>query len=299
MPTPTPTPTPTPSTIQNTLTINTPVQAVGSIHPTAIITGDVSIPATATVGPYCVLDGPITLGENVRLVAHVCIKGPVTIGEGTILYPGASIGYEPQDLKIKLGTPTSGVVIGSNCQIREHVTIHASSKAPGQGPPTTIGDRVFMMVNSHAGHDVRIDNDAILVNSVLLAGHAHVGRSATLSGCACIHQFGRVGAYAFVTGLTGHSRDIPPFVIVGARNLMFGINAVGLRRAGFPREHITALRVAFRVAFRTPRMRVEQIAILREMGANCPPVAEMAEFVATTKRGIIACSGAADQEDED
>jgi UDP-N-acetylglucosamine acyltransferase len=281
-----------------TQTGTTPAPRTG-IHPSAIISGDCSIPPSCAIGPYCVIEGPVTLADNVTLVAHVCIRGPVTIGPNTTLYPGACVGFEPQDLKIKPGMPTAGVVIGAGTMIREHVTIHAASKAPGQGPPTTIGNNVFMMANSHAGHDVRIDDNAILVNGVLLAGHSHVGKNATLSGNSAVHQFLRVGAYAFVTGVTGHARDIPPFVIVGGRNRMHGINAVGLRRAGFPRDHITRLRIAFREAFRTPRPRAEQIAILREHAADCPPVAEMADFVASSKRGIVACSTIDHDDDND
>ena len=276
-----------------------PPQIGPGIHPSAVISGDCTIPASCTIGPFCILEGPITLGENVKLISHVCLRGPLTIGDGTIVYPHAALGFEPQDLKIKPGFPTAGVRIGKDCLIRECVTIHAASKSPDQGHPTTIGDRVFMMVSSHAGHDVRVDDDVVLVNAVLLAGHCHVARKATLGGEVAMHQFARVGEFAFVSGCTGHALDVPPYMIAGSRNHVHGINAVGLRRNGFPREHITMLRRAFREAFRVRLPRSEQVAVLRALAVDCPPVGVLADFVATSKRGVCAASNFAEDDGEE
>lgn len=267
------------------------------IHPTAVVDPRCELAEGVEIGPFCILRGVVRLARGVKLMSHVCIDGPAEIGENTEVYPGVCIGFPPQDVKFKPGMPTAGVKIGANTLLREHVTIHAASKPPGEGHPTTIGDNCFLMVNSHLGHDARVGHGVILVNGVLLAGHTEVQDRATLSGAAAIHQFVRIGRFAFVTGLTGHALDVPPFCIAGARNTIFGINAVGLRRAGFPREHITLLRKAFRLGFRVRQPRAEQIAVLRDLGAACPPVLEMAEFVAASKRGVSAASDQAHELD--
>lgn len=269
------------------------------IHPSAIVDSRARLAPGVEIGPGCVVRGEVSLAQGVRLIGGVYIEGPVEIGDGTLVYPGACIGFPPQDVKFKPGMPTAGVKIGANCLIREHVTIHSASKAPGEGAPTTIGDNVFMMANSHAGHDAKVGNGVILVNAVLLAGHSEVQERATLSGAAMVHQFGRIGKFAFISGGTAQAMDVPPFCIAGARNTIHGINAVGLRRAGFPREHITLLRQAFREAFRVALPRKEQVAVLRELGKTCPPVLDMAEFVEKSKRGIAAAASHAEEHDQD
>lgn len=268
-----------------------------TIHPTAIIDSKAILGEGVEIGPYCILRGDVTLGPGVRLVSHVTIQGPATVGSNTVLYPGVCLGFEPQDVKFKPGMPTAGVRIGQDCLLREHVTIHAASKGPDVGHPTTIGDRCFLMVNSHLGHDTRIGNDVVMVNSVLLAGHVEVADRVTFGGGAGVHQFCRIGRLTMVSGLSACSLDIPPFVIAAERNTIFGLNVVGLRRNGFSREHITKLREAFREGFRIRRPRNEQLAVLRELGANCPPVAELADFVAASKRGVMPAATQHDEND--
>ncbi|GJQ30412.1 MAG: acyl-[acyl-carrier-protein]--UDP-N-acetylglucosamine O-acyltransferase [Phycisphaerae bacterium] len=267
-----------------------------TIHPSSLVDPSCELGEGVEIGPNCVLRGAVRLGAGVKLVGCSHLEGPVEVGANTTIYPGTCLGFPPQDYKFKLGSPTAGVRIGAECLIREHVTVHAASKAPGQGPPTTVGDRCFLMVGSHLGHDARIGNDVILVNGSLLAGHTEVGDKATLSGHAAIHQFVRIGRFAFVSGLAAIARDVPPFVIAAERNLMFGINVVGMRRNGFAREEIKNVRDAFRLAFRTPRPRPEQLAVLRELGERSPAVREMAEFVAGSKRGLVACAGVDEDE---
>ncbi|MDX2131021.1 MAG: acyl-ACP--UDP-N-acetylglucosamine O-acyltransferase [Planctomycetota bacterium] len=272
--------------------------SVTSIHPSAIIDPACEIGPGVEIGPGCVLRGEVRLAEGVRLMGMVYMQGPVRVGPRTTIYPGVCLGFPPQDVKFTLGMATAGVSIGADTILREHVTIHAASKPPEAGPPTSVGDRCFFMAGSHAGHDVQVGNDVVLVNNVLLAGHVHLADRVTVGGASAIHQFCRIGRFAFVSGLTAISRDVPPFVIAAERNLMWGINAVGLRRAGFPRPHITLLREAYREAFRVPRPRAEQIEVLRTIGADCPPAMEMAEFVAASKRGIVASSKVGEDEDD-
>ncbi len=258
------------------------------IHPTAIIDPQATLGGGVEIGPYCVITGKVSLGAGVRLVAGVHINGPTEIGEGTTVYPGACIGFEGQDVKFKPGMETAGVRIGKNCLIREHVTIHLATKTAA---PTTVGDDCFLMANSHVGHDAKVGNRVVLVNAALLAGHSEVGDGATLSGNTAIHQFARVGRLAFLSGGVGQSMDTPPFCIAGERNRVTGINLVGLRRAGIPREQITRVRQAFAKVFRRSLPKAEMLAALDELGKDCPLVAEQAEFVRTAKRPI--CGGMA------
>jgi UDP-N-acetylglucosamine acyltransferase len=254
-----------------------------NIHPSAVVSAESELAEGVEIGPCCVLTGKVRLGEGVKLVASVHLAGPLEIGAGTTLYPGACIGFPPQDYKFKLGDPTAGVRIGRDCILREHVTVHAATR---QDVPTTIGDRVFMMASSHAGHDARVGNGVVLVNGVLLAGHTTVFDSAILSGCCGVHQFARVGRMAFVSGLVGVPADIPPFCVTGARGVLSSVNLVGMRRAGFPREHVTAVRNVFWRVLCQRLPRHEMIAALEERGRDCPPVMEMAEFMKGSKRPI-------------
>ncbi len=266
-----------------------------SVHPSAVVGKHVELADNVTIGPGCVLDGPVTLGANVTLVNHVTIQGPVVVGEGTMLYPGVCIGFPPQDVKFKIGMQTPGVRIGKHCLIREHVTIHAASK---MDHPTTVGDNCFLMVNSHLGHDVVIGDNCTLVNSVLLAGHVHVGSSVTMGGAAAAHQFTRIGRLAMISGLVAVAMDVPPFCIAGGRNTVAGLNAIGLRRSGVPREDITLLRKAFRLGLGVRQPREAMLAAVQQFAAQSVFVKEFYDFLAApTKRGI-AMGRMAQSEDE-
>jgi len=258
-----------------------------NIHPTAIIDKAAHIGEGSTVGPFCVITGKVTIGKNANLIASAHVNGPTTIGDNFTMYPGAAVGFAPQDYKFKPGMDTAGVVIGDDCIVREGATVHAASKMEA---PTTLGNRVFMMANSHVGHDGSVGNNVILVNGCLLAGHTRIDDNATLSGNTAVHQFCRVGRFAFVGGGFICTKDVPPFCVVGGRNEIHGINLVGLRRNGFSRDHITLVRRAFWDVLRLNIPRPEMIARLKELGKDCPPVMELADFVAASKRGI--CYGA-------
>jgi UDP-N-acetylglucosamine acyltransferase len=253
------------------------------VHSTATVAPEAQLGDGVQIGPGCVLSGRIKLGAGVRLIGNCYISGPVEIGAETHVYPFACIGFPPQDVKFKLGDPTAGVVIGSKCQIREHVTVHAASKPD---VPTQVGDRAFLMVNSHVGHDARAGNDVVLVNNSALGGHSHVDDGAILSGGALVHQFTRVGKLAFVSGAVADAMDVPPYCMMVERNRLVGINLVGMRRAGIPRAEITEVRRAFRDVFRVSLPRAEMLAILGDRAATSPAIAEMAGFVAGSKRGI-------------
>ena len=262
-----------------------------TIHPTALVDDAAELAPDVEIGPYCVIrasGGPVRLGPGVRLLGSNYVNGPATVGAGTILWPHACIGFEPQDYKFGPGAKTAGVVIGAGCLIREHATVHA---ATSDERPTSVGDKCFLMVNSHVAHDCRVGNNVVFVNGAGVAGHGEIGDNVTLGGNAVIHQFCRIGRLVMMSGDCAVSLDVPPFCMVNERNRLGGLNQVGLRRSGMPREHITELRRAFRDVLRNPMPRKEAVALLRARGQTCPPVMELAEFFDSTKRGIAPGMG--------
>jgi UDP-N-acetylglucosamine acyltransferase len=258
-----------------------------TIHPSAVVSAACELADTVEIGPFCVLSGRVRLGEGVRLVAAVHVSGPIDIGPGTLVYPGACIGFPSQDLKFKPGDPTAGVVIGRDCQIREHATIHAATKVD---MPTRVGDRVFVMAGAHIGHDSHADNDSLLVNNSAMAGHAYLGQRAMLSGGCMIHQFIRVGRLAMLSGASV-SMDLPPFCVATGRNRMGALNFVGMRRSGLGRREIDAVRAAYREVLMPSLPRPEMIAALAERAVDSPAVAEIHRFVVEARRAICPGSG--------
>ncbi len=259
-----------------------------TIHPSAAITGPTEFGKDVYIGPYCVINGPVKLGDGVRLMGNIYLNGPVEIGARTVVHPFATIGFAPQDVKFKpeLGTP--GVKIGEDCQLREHVTVHSAGN--NKTRPTTIGNRCFLMVASHMGHDSIIGDDVTLVNNTALAGHVEVGDRVTVGGGAVIHQFCRIGRLAFIGGGSAISTEVPPFCLVWGRNRLAGLNVIGMRRNGLSRDDITTVRRAFREAIRTRPTRDIMLQRLREIGANCKPVMEMADFIGSSTRAIVPYS---------
>lgn len=259
-----------------------------SIHPTAVVSPECELADDVQIGPLCVLEGAVRLGPGVRLIASVYLKGPLEIGSGTQVWPFACLGAPPQDYKFGPDSITAGVVVGSDCIIREHATVNAATR---DDKPTRLGDRVFLMVSSHVGHDAAVGDDVILVNNTTIGGHAQVAAKVTLSGGCMVHQFCRIGRLVFMSGGSGVSSDVPPFCVVSDRQRLGGVNLVGMRRAGMDRDEITAVRRAFREVFRKPVTRAEMLAYLDDEGQRWPAVAEMAEFVRTAERPICAGKG--------
>ena len=253
------------------------------IHPAAHVDPEARLAEGVVVGPGCLVGRGVTLAQGVRLLANVHIDGPASIGAGTLVYPYAVIGMPGQDFKFSPGDPTPGVVVGSDCVIREHVTIHAATT---DERPTTVGDKCYLMVASHVGHDCVVGNGVILVNNALLAGHVTVGDKATLSGNTAVHQFCRVGRLAFISGGVATAMDVPPFCLCDQINATNGLNLVGMRRSGMPRESIDAIRYAFRTVISKSLPREEAVRTLRELGQQDAYVQEVAEFVASSKRGV-------------
>ncbi len=255
------------------------------IHPTAILDGDIDLADDVQIGPFCILRGNITLSAGVRLLERVSIQGPATIGAGTIFYPGAIIGFEPQDYKFLPGTPTAGVVLGANCIIREHATVHSATSTE---KPTQLGDGVFLMVNSHVGHDTVVGDRTILVNNTALAGHVIVEDRVTLSGGCLVHQHCRVGRLCMFSGATVITTDIPPFMMVIERNEIVGLNLVGLRRSGMTPEEINTLRHIFTTVIRQNPQRPELLAALAEQKDQSEAIRQLHDFIASGKKPLAA-----------
>jgi len=231
-----------------------------NIHPTAIIAEGAKIDETAEIGPYCVLGPQVTLGARVKLHSHVAVAGITSIGADTQVFPFASLGHPPQDLKYK--GEQSRLEIGERNQIREHVTMNPGTE--GGGMLTKVGNDCLFMMSSHVAHDCVIGDNVILVNNATLGGHVSIGDFAIMGGLSAAHQFVRIGRHAMIGGMTGVETDIIPYATVtGNRAHLSGLNLVGLKRRGYDRDAIHALRNAYRLLFApegTMAERLEEVA---------------------------------------
>jgi UDP-N-acetylglucosamine acyltransferase len=257
-----------------------------NIHPTAVIEAGARIAGSARIGPYCVVGANVEIGEDVELVAHVVVAGRTSIGDGTRIFPFASIGHQPQDLKFK-GEDTA-LVIGQRNVIREHVTMNPGTA--GGGAVTRVGDGCLFMASAHVAHDCVIGNQVIMANNATLAGHVTLGDYAFLGGLSAVHQFVRIGPHVMVGGLTGVERDVIPYgSVMGDRARLVGLNIVGLQRRGFSREDIQALRSAYDMLFAQDNGTLaERVAAVAEHFAAVGPVREIIEFVrAENSRGLV------------
>jgi len=247
-----------------------------SVHPTAVVEPGAEVHPGATVGPFCVVGAGVSLAEGAELVSHVAVAGRTAIGPRTRVWPFASIGHQPQDLKYR--GEESRLEIGADCMIREHVT--ANPGTTGGGMVTRIGDRCLLMVGAHVGHDCQIGPGVILANNATLAGHVEIGDSAFLGGLSAVHQFVRVGEQAMVGGMTGVEKDVIPFgSVIGNRAHLGGLNIVGLKRRGFDRETIHALRGAYREIFFGQGTLAERAAAAARAHAGVAAVERLAAFI--------------------
>ena len=215
-----------------------------SIHPSAVIEEGARIGNGCVIGPFCHVGPNVTLHDNVTLKSHIVVTGHTTIGADTVVFPFASLGEIPQDLKFK-GEETR-LVIGQRNRIREHVTMNTGTE--GGGGVTIVGDDCLFMAGCHVAHDVHIGNRVILVNSAAVAGHCILEDDVIIGGLSGIHQFVRIGHGAIIGAVTMVTNDVIPFGLVQApRGELDGLNLVGLKRKGVARADITALRAAFQM----------------------------------------------------
>jgi len=256
---------------------------MAAIDPTARIEPGAVIGENVSIGPYCVIGPHVQIGDGCKLIAHVHIAGHTTIGPRSVLYPFASLGTPPQSVKYR-GGPTR-LVIGVDCDIREGVTVNTGTE--DDRGVTEIGDRCWLMVGSHVGHDCKVGNDVIFANNVVLGGHVTIGDFAVFGGQAAVRQFVRIGEGAMVVGLSGVRADVIPFGLVqGPLADLIGLNVVGMRRRGATKADIHRLRKAYEMMFfgrGTFRERLDQVAA--ENGAD-PLVAKVIAFIRSGSRPL-------------
>jgi UDP-N-acetylglucosamine acyltransferase len=231
------------------------------IHPTSVVEVGAKLGKNVKIGPFCMVGADVVLGDGCELLSHVAVSGRTTIGPRTKIYPFASIGHQPQDLKFK--GEQSTLIIGADCQIREGVTMNPGTE--GGIMTTVVGDRCAFLANSHVGHDCTVGNDVIFSNNVMLAGHCTIGDFVIIGGGAAVIQFARVGAHAFVGGMSGLENDLIPYgMALGNRAHLSGLNIIGLRRRGFAQSDVHSLRRAYRMLFAnegTLAERLEDVAV--------------------------------------
>ena len=257
-----------------------------SVHPTWIIEKGAKIGDDVRIGPYCRIGEEVVIEKGCVLESHVIVTGDVTIGPRCHIFPFASIGTPPQDLKYQ-GEPTR-LVIGKNNTFREFVSVNRGTK--GGGGVTTIGDDNFFMVYAHIAHDCLIGDHTIFANAATLAGHVEVGHHVTIGAFSAVHQFCRVGPHAFIGGFSVLTRDALPFVkTVGVRGdaKTFDINSLGLRRKGFDEEKIKELKRVYRLIKREGGRpgRIEDKIDAAEL--KFEESRELLRFIRETKRGLI------------
>ena len=252
------------------------------IHPTAIVDPGAQVGSDVQIGPYSLIGPQAMIGARTVIQSHVVIEGSVAIGAGNFIGHGAIIGGAPQDLSFSPERKTK-VEIGKGNVIREYCTIHRGS---AEGSATKIGDNNFLMVGAHLGHNCEIGNNVIIANNCLLAGHVRVDDQAFLGGGSTFHQHMRVGRLVMVQGSSGFGKDLPPFVVAAERNSVFGVNVVGLRRAGFSAKDRDEIKNAFKLLY-TSGLNISQ-ALKKAAATNFGAAArEFFEFVANAKkRGI-------------
>lgn len=268
------------------------------VHPTALVEEGANLADGVDVGPFCIVGGGVVLRAGVRLSSHVVVSGETEIGERTVVHSHAVIGgdaqirnHDPRGMRLR---------IGADNVIREAVTISTGSRG-GRGI-TSVGERCYLMAGSHIGHDCIVGKDVTLSNGVQLAGHVQLGDGVIMGGLSAIQQFGRVGQYAFVSGVSGATADIIPYgAAIGTHARLFGLNLVGLRRRNVPRENIHALRAAYHFIFESADGTIHENARRAgERWGDVPEVQEIITFIlADARRPICPARRRGSQADEE
>jgi UDP-N-acetylglucosamine acyltransferase len=252
------------------------------IHPAAIVDPAARIGADAEIGAFSIIGPQVTIGEKTIVQSHVVIEGQVAIGSGNLIGHGAVIGAPPQDVSF-LPERKTKVQIGDDNIIREYCTIHRGTT---DETSTKIGDKNFLMAGAHIGHNCEIGNNVIIANNCLLAGFVRVDDGAFLGGGSTFHQFMHIGRLVMVQGSSAFGKDLPPFVIAAERNSVFGVNVIGLRRAGFSAKDREEIKAAFKLVYQSG-LNISQALEKTATKELSAPAREFLDFVANAKkRGI-------------
>ena len=251
---------------------------MANIHATAVVDPSAKLGTNVEIGPFCVIGSDVELGDDVVVHSHAVITGRTTLGPECKVFPFASIGQAPQDVKFH-GEPST-LTIGAKTIIREHATINPGTE--GGHMSTKVGSNCLLMIGAHVAHDCEVGDSVTLVNGATLGGHVTIGDGAIIGGLSAVHQFVRIGAYAFIGGMSGITADVIPFgTAIGNRANLCGLNIVGLKRKGFPRDQIHELRQAYRMLFSTEGTLKERLEDVESMFSTNPLTKQVIEFIKT------------------
>ena len=254
------------------------------IHKTAIIAETSEIADNVEIGPYSIIGPKVKIATNTKIHSHVSIVGDTSIGKGNEIFPFASIGTPPQDLKYK-GEKNS-IIIGDNNKLREYVNINPGTEQGGG--VTTIGNNNLFMVYCHVAHDCNVSNNIVLANNVQVGGHVVIQNNAIIGGSCAIHQFSRIGESSMVGGMTGVLSDVIPFGLsLGNRNSLVGLNLIGLRRAKISNENIKIIQEAYNILFKSENFR-SNIDNLNSEIKNNQFVNKIINFICADKKRPIS-----------
>tara|TARA_B100000945_G_scaffold83022_1_gene64065 strand:+ start:7046 stop:7828 length:783 start_codon:yes stop_codon:yes gene_type:complete len=253
------------------------------IHDSSVVDKNATIGKKVKIGPFCYVGPNVELSESVELISNVHIEGNTTIGKGTKIFPFASIGTIPQDLKYK--GESNSVIIGENNMIREYVTINPGTE--GGGGKTIIGNNCLFMISSHIAHDCKVGNNVVIANNVPLGGHVTLEDSVVIGGNSAVQQFTRIGRLAMIGGMTGVLKDVIPFGLsFGNRNYLQGINLIGLRRKKYENKKILELDTAYKKIFSSEKLHENLAKVNGEFNDN-DLVKEVVDFIAKDKKRPI------------
>ena len=251
---------------------------MANIHAIAVVDPSAKLGTNVEIGPFCVIGPDVELGDGVVVHSHAVITGRTTLGPECKVFPFASIGQAPQDVKFH-GEPST-LTIGAKTIIREHATVNPGTE--GGHMSTKVGSNCLLMIGAHVAHDCEVGNSVTLVNGATLGGHVTIGDGAIIGGLSAVHQFVRIGAYAFIGGMSGITADVIPFgMAIGNRANLCGLNIVGLKRKGFPRDQIHELRQAYRMLFSTEGTLKERLEDVESMFSTNPLTKQVIEFIKT------------------
>lgn len=278
-----------------------PMQSEPMVHPSSVVEAGARIGSGARIGPFCYVSADAVLGDQVELISHVSVLGATTVGAATKIYPMATLGAPPQNTKHKGGRTT--LVIGTNCTLREGVTMHLGTDT-SRGT-TTVGDNGNFLAYAHVAHDCSVGNNATFANGATLGGHCEIGDNVYIGGLSAVHQFVRVGDNAFLGGVSAFVGDVIPYALaVGNRASLRGLNIIGLKRSGMSRADIQLLRRCYKTIFDRTHTVGENLEKARAEFSGSPQARKIIDFM--SNRGhrhyaVPRLAGAAgdDSDDED
>lgn len=253
-----------------------------TIHPTAILHDGVELGEDVEIGPWCIVEENARLGRGTKLLPRAFVGKNTVLGEENVLHIGAVVGHQPQDVSTT-GLENARLVAGDRNVFREYCTVHRGSR---DGRETVIGNDCFIMTQAHIAHDVKLGNRVILAGGALLAGHVEVEDRAFISGNVAVHQFCRIGKLAMIAGLARVSQDPPPFFLVKGDSVVYGLNHVGMERAGLTEQEKQEIRMAYKLLYRKGLRLTEALKRIETTLGHSEHAMHIVDFVNRSARGI-------------